>query len=90
MPEDDAEAVRWYRMAAEQGDAGAQYMLGVMYGKGEGVPQDPVFAHMWFNLAGAAGFDGASDVRDTIEKIMTRAELSEARKRAREWFEARP
>ena len=28
---DDAEAVRWYRLAAEQGDAGAQYGLGTMY-----------------------------------------------------------
>ena len=28
VPEDDAEAVRWYRKAAEQGHAGAQYNLG--------------------------------------------------------------
>ena len=37
VPEDDAEAVRWYRLAADQGDADAQYNLGVMYANGEGV-----------------------------------------------------
>ena len=30
VPEDDAEAVRWYRLAADQGDASAQYNLGVV------------------------------------------------------------
>jgi TPR repeat protein len=39
---DYGEAVRWYRMAAEQGDAGAQNNHGIMYALGEGVPQDPV------------------------------------------------
>ena len=40
VPEDDAEAVRWYRLAADQGHAGAQYNLGVMYANGEGVVED--------------------------------------------------
>ena len=31
VPEDDAEAVKWYRKAAEQGHAEAQYQLGTMY-----------------------------------------------------------
>ena len=36
VPQNDAEAVRWYRMAADQGDAN----LGTMCGRGQGVPQD--------------------------------------------------
>ena len=40
VPEDDAEAVRWYRLAAEQGYAAAQFNLGFMYANGEGVPED--------------------------------------------------
>ena len=51
VPQDYAEAVRWYRLAADQGHASAQNNLGVMYGTGAGVPQDYVQAHMWFNLA---------------------------------------
>ncbi len=35
------EAVRWYRLAAEQGYVSAQTNLGVMYATGEGVTQDP-------------------------------------------------
>ena len=55
VPQDYAEAAKWYRKAAEQGHADAQYNLGNMYGKGQGVPQDYVQAHMWFNLAAAQG-----------------------------------
>ena len=40
VPQDYAEALRWYRKAADQGDADAQYSLGNMYRKGQGVPQD--------------------------------------------------
>ncbi len=29
VPQDDAEAVRWYRLAADQGDAFAQFTLGL-------------------------------------------------------------
>ena len=35
MSEDDAEAVRWFRMAAEQGHVDAQFNLGIMYARGE-------------------------------------------------------
>ena len=37
MAQDYPEAVRWYRKAAEQGEPKAQYGLGFMYTKGEGV-----------------------------------------------------
>jgi TPR repeat protein len=39
-PQNDAMAVLWYRKAAEQGDARAQYNLGVMYAQGQRVLQD--------------------------------------------------
>ena len=38
VPEDDAEAVLWYRMATEQGEAWVQYNLGWMLSRGDGVP----------------------------------------------------
>ena len=37
---DYAEAVKMFRLAADQGIAPAQILLGAMYAKGEGVPQD--------------------------------------------------
>lgn len=71
VPEDYAEAVKWYRLAAEQGRADAQYALGIKYAKGKGVPQDYVEAHKWLNLAAsrtseAANRDSAVRARDLI------------------------
>jgi TPR repeat protein len=80
MPEDDAEAVRWYRLAAKQGNAGAQYNLGIMYGKGEGVLEDDVRAYAWYNIAAAQGFDLASVNKARIRKRMTPAKIAEAQK----------
>ena len=40
VPENDAEAVKWYRKAADQGDADAQFNLGNMYDNGDGVPEN--------------------------------------------------
>ena len=36
---DHATAMREFRLLAEQGDASAQFMLGLMYANGQGVPQ---------------------------------------------------
>jgi len=51
VPENDVEAVRWYRLSAEQGDMTAQLELGYMYRNSRGVPEDDVLAYMWYNLA---------------------------------------
>ena len=85
VPQDYAETVKWYRLAAEQGHASAQNNLGLMYDNGEGVPQDYVQAHMWYNLAGAQGLEQAAKNRDNVAKRMTPAQIAEAQKLAREW-----
>ena len=82
---DYATAVRLIRPLAEQGDANAQYNLGVFYDNGLGVPQDKVRAYMWFNLSAAQGRDGAAAFRDLIARRMTSAQIAEAQKLAREW-----
>ena len=55
VPQDYAEAIRWYRQAAEQGNAEAQFNLGLMYAQGQGVPQDHAEAVRWFRLAAEQG-----------------------------------
>ena len=55
VPEDAAEAVRWFRAAAEQGHARAQYNLGVKYATGEGVPEDDAEAVRWYRAAAEQG-----------------------------------
>ncbi len=48
---DYATALREFRPFAEQGDANAQFNLGVMYDKGQGVPQDYAEAVKWYRKA---------------------------------------
>src|SRR5712691_3389362 len=59
LPQDYAEALKWYRLAAAQGNAEAQFSLGVLYAKGEGVPQEDAEALKWYRLAAAQGNAGA-------------------------------
>ena len=47
---DFATALREWTPLAEQGNVGAQYLLGVMYRKGLGVPQDNMTAVKWYHL----------------------------------------
>ena len=90
VPQDHAEGLKWYRKAAEQGNAKAQNNLGFMYGKGRGVPQDYVRAQMWYNLAASRlppGTDHAKAVknRDILAAKMTPAQIAEAQRLARAW-----
>ena len=55
VPKDVAQAVVWYRKAAEQGEADAENDLGLMYLKGRGVPQDLAQANAWFRKAAEQG-----------------------------------
>ena len=48
-------AVHWYRRGAEQGDADAQFNLGVMYAEGEGVARDDAEARRWYRKAAEQG-----------------------------------
>jgi TPR repeat protein len=53
--EDYATAMREWQPLAEQGDALAQYHVGLLYHKGRGVPQDDVQARKWYANAAAQG-----------------------------------
>jgi uncharacterized protein len=59
VPQDHQEAVKWYRLAAAQGYAPAEYRLGLAHEKGQGVPQDYHEAVKWYRLAAAQGSEFA-------------------------------
>ena len=59
VPQNYVEAVKWYRLAADQGDAAAQTSLGAKYQKGRGVPQSDAEALRWFRKAADQGDGGA-------------------------------
>ncbi len=58
---DYATALREWRPFAEQADAGAQFNLGLMYSKGQGVPQDYAEAVKWYRLAAEQGYADAQN-----------------------------
>ncbi|NJL17141.1 MAG: sel1 repeat family protein [Nitrospira sp.] len=53
--EDYATALQEWQPLADQGDALAQYQVGMLYHKGRGVPQDDVQARKWYEKAAAQG-----------------------------------
>jgi TPR repeat protein len=54
-PHDPVRAAEWYRRAAERGHIDAQYNLGCMYLRGEGVPSDPTEGLRWLRCAADQG-----------------------------------
>ncbi len=60
VKQDDAQAVKWLRMAAEKGDMLASSFLGNAYSAGRGVAADPAEAVRWWRLAANKGDDGAA------------------------------
>ena len=55
VPQNDKTAAQWYRRAAEQGNAEAQFNLGLMYFNGRGVAQDYKVAAQWYRRAAEQG-----------------------------------
>ena len=82
---DFAKALREWQPLAEQGEARAQFYLGLMCAFGRGVPLDLVQAHMWYSLAAGNGHARAALHRNDLAKEMKPAQIAEAQKRAREW-----
>ena len=59
MPQDHAQAAYWNYLAANQGDALAQYNLGVMFNEGKGVIQDDAEALRWQRMSAEQGYVNA-------------------------------
>src|SRR6266536_562227 len=79
------EAVKWYRKAAEQNVADAQYNLGVCYDSGEGVAKDQVEAYKWWLLAAGQGNDDAKHNMTIVENKMSREQIAEGQRLARDF-----
>ena len=85
VAKDQVEAVKWYRKAAEQNYAEAQYNLGVCYYNGEGVAKDWVEAYKWLLLAARQGDEDAKKNMTELESKLTPEQIAEGQKRARDF-----
>ena len=86
----DTEAARWYRRAAEQGEPFAQSNLFKMYEEGIGVERDYVAAYMWLEIYAPSVEapllrEYLDRDRTSLEERMTRDQITEAKRLAREW-----
>lgn len=90
VEQDDIEATKWFRRAADHGLPAAQMRLGTAYREGKGVPEDLKEAYFWFTLA-ATHFslgeqhEQAVAARESTGAGLTRAQITEVLEKAMVW-----
>ena len=80
---DEIEAVKWYRKAAEQNYGPAQRTLGTYYVLGQGVAKDYVVGYKWLLLVAGQGDELAKKGITALEQMMSREQIAEGQKLAR-------
>ena len=88
VPQNDIEAVKWYRLAAEQDFELGQLLLGHMYNHGRGVPQNDISAYVWWAVASAQGNEVARSNIDSLAKQLTPEQLARAQEIAARCLES--
>lgn len=88
-PVDMAEAARYARLGADDGNAQMQGWLAYMYFAGEGVERDLVAAAQWANLAAAGGDRLGDELRRVVEATLSAEDIQRAREQAVAWALAR-
>lgn len=83
VPKDMAQAIAWYRKAAEQGDVTAQNNLGLVYHKGSGVPVDLNEARRWYLKAAEQKF---AQAQFNLGTILAATGRQEDQDEAMTWF----
>ena len=82
----DVDSLAQFERDARTGRPEALYNLGLAYSTGQGVTQDYVAAHKWFNLAAMRGVNEAKGWRNQIAEEMNAGQIAQAQKLAREWL----
>lgn len=79
--ENPEEAVKWWKMAADQGYPKALYNLSGSYFQGKGVPKDLALAYAYYKLSNLVPKDKVNG----MATILSKAELERAEKLVAEW-----
>ena len=82
---DYTQAFTIWKPLAEKGDIIAQVNVGMMWAKGQVVPNDYAQAYMWFTLAANNGSTYGAEYRDIISKHMSQTEISSAQTMVDMW-----
>jgi TPR repeat protein len=90
VPQDDAEAAKWYERAAKQGSAKGQFQLGALYAR-SGQVKNPVEGYKWLTIAAKTlsggsqegiTADQATTMRALLEPQLTPDQIAQAKKEA--------
>lgn len=84
---DYATAFEEFQPLAEQGNVTALYMLGDMYAKVQGVPQDYAECCAWSNIAAASGVEEAKKAGDICASKLSPEALAKAQSKVRKIIE---
>ena len=76
--------MKWWTLATEQGYVLAQYNLGQVYRKGQGVAKNNVYAYMWADIVALSGDQNGVRFREKVAKDMTSAQITLAQDLVRE------
>jgi hypothetical protein len=80
VPQDNKDALAWFRKAATQGDINGQMNLGMMCAEGCGMPVDLAQAYFWIAIAGGGGAEGALSSLLAVQSRMTRPQRTAAQR----------
>ena len=75
------EALKWWKMAGDQGDGGSLYSLSMAYSAGKGTPRDLSLSYAYFKLSKVAPKKNVNEFAGMLSK----PELEKAEKLVSEW-----
>ncbi|MBU2968993.1 hypothetical protein KO527_06500, partial [Pseudoalteromonas sp. C2R02] len=83
----DVGAAKWMRRAAISGHVKAQYYLGLMFAKGNGLPQSEYHAVTWLTLAESQGMIEAVEAKGKLQRLLCAKQIKDAQTQAANLYE---
>lgn len=81
----DAQAAKYFQLAADQGIGDGQCALGQLYAAGKGLPKDSISAYEWILLASEHGAEKCLEALKPLEPTMAPDQVAEATQRVGNW-----
>ncbi|MFN9027415.1 MAG: tetratricopeptide repeat protein, partial [Akkermansiaceae bacterium] len=87
VAKNEAEAVKWYRLAAEQGHADALLNLALCHLNGQGTVKNDMLAYTWFKICDSYKDYDLESILTVLEKRMSPEQIAQAQRLISEWVE---
>ena len=81
------DAFKIWTPLAQKGNTDAQFKLGVLYAKGQGVTKDYVKAYAWWNVAALQGNERAEEFREGLLEDMSTDQIDKGQELSKQLYE---